>query len=1456
MTQAEPGCGAAAATPVDSPRSHLHDRSPPMQPLVRKMDSTPELLQPFVKQSFPVRSIVAFGFGPPLEFAGADTPDAARALAGAAPDTDLLLVPPDCLREMLASSAAAFRFRAVAVLWPRATEDQGGGEPWKLQRSLFDRGLVAIGTAHVADGTAHCFLASDAIRAADRLGGAARGRVSFATLGHNVRFANQLFQYAYAKLYALRHGLTAAIPDWEGRQLFGLDDPSCDGPMLPTLAFAGFSDEDLQLWDWEAPPIDVDLKGYFQETPACWKPHRPLLRQLFQPAVAGRQAIDAWHHRVTDAGQRTLVAIHVRRGDYRRLALDLPWFRLVPEAWYLDWLRALWPTLRNPLLFVATDEPDAIRPLFREFETVAAAFGAPADALPEHVRDFEVLRRADCLALCNSSYSRMAAMLAPSTQKCFAPSFQEARFLPYEPWIDPAFWDRFAGSRRSMALAGDAHREPGETLADGAAPAPREVPVTILFDVSDLVLYLIDHATLSGIQRVHCELLRNLLDIPHPGSIRLVVLNHGDEFGAIDTPAFLAILGAVGSGSGTRAAVVSALRGLLGRAVACHAWPRDVFLTVGAFWAVHGMGRLLQQLKAAGVIVGTLIHDVLPIEAPEYFEVGMTRRFVKGVVEILTFADFIFTTSEYNRAALSRVMDARGFARVPVRVLPLAREHAHAAPVEAAVSQRVQDILDADYVLCVGTIEVRKNPAYLLHVWKLMVQAGRPDIPTLVFAGRSGWLVRDFLDQLAACDYLGGRIAIVHTATDVELDLLYRHCLLTMFPSFAEGWGLPVGESLAHGKICLCSATGGIPEAGGVAADYIDPYNARDGLAQLTRYLDAPGLRHRREREIAAQFAARSWRSVAGDFLGATRTLAREVPAVDGTPAIRLPAGQFLPITRAVTEIPLDAIGGALSAELACISGWHPPESIGVRAAGPDAVLRFRADAPAGAGIVLVLRLATRGHAFRVRIRSGSGAETEVPLAAGRESVASLSCLVEAGSIVTAQLSAAGTVGAEREPLVARDWVLKGMLYFEPRRLTAASALQMQRGQPMPSSGAAPSLPRAERPVRTKSGARPAHVPLPPSATMDESRRAASFGEFLRAPDSWWPTGGVSRLDVPLFADDADRRAFVAGCATGPHAAGVGKDGIRLTRRSDVYVSMARFSEGSVFDRSGVWRALGYLQGAPRGSAPWLSEAEDGLGLDARALAAAPFLDASCLVFYNGNLQNYYHWLAEGLLGLDILTEAMGPDADVQIALPRSMDIAAAFDHRPSLGAVGLDGPRVFEVAADLVRVREAIWIDSDLVQTMPATYLRRFQQRVATRYAGRRGPRGKRLLVARKGPTRTIANLGEVQAALSGYGFETVHLEGMSMAEQILLFQSAAFIVGPHGAGLANLLFCEPGTRVVELMPDAEFRPFFWLISAKLELVHGLQFCRTTEGEGFQGALRVDVAKLSRLVRAVDAGT
>ena len=259
-------------------------------------------------------------------------------------------------------------------------------------------------------------------------------------------------------------------------------------------------------------------------------------------------------------------------------------------------------------------------------------------------------------------------------------------------------------------------------------------------------------------------------------------------------------------------------------------------------------------------------------------------------------------------------------------------------------------------------------------------------------------------------------------------------------------------------------------------------------------------------------------------------------------------------------------------------------------------------------------------------------------------------------------------------------------------------------------------------------------------------------------------------------------------------------------------------------------------------------------GSSEQAIAAAPRYDKSCLVFYNGNLHNYYHWTVEGLLPLSILSQAFGPDQNLHIALPRSRFVNAVFDHRETLRAVGLDGYDITEIAVDLIKVREAVWVESEVIQSMPALYLKAFQKKVSAIHAGSRLRKKRRLLVARKGPTRMIHNLRQVSAFCFRHGFETVYLEGMSVVDQIVLFQNAEFIVGAHGAGLANLLYCDPGTKVIELMPSAELRPFFWLISEKLGLVHGMLFCGGARGTGFQASVNVDVDKLEALYRMVDA--
>ncbi|MEW9669189.1 DUF563 domain-containing protein [Ammoniphilus sp. 3BR4] len=95
-----------------------------------------------------------------------------------------------------------------------------------------------------------------------------------------------------------------------------------------------------------------------------------------------------------------------------------------------------------------------------------------------------------------------------------------------------------------------------------------------------------------------------------------------------------------------------------------------------------------------------------------------------------------------------------------------------------------------------------------------------------------------------------------------------------------------------------------------------------------------------------------------------------------------------------------------------------------------------------------------------------------------------------------------------------------------------------------------------------------------------------------------------------------------------------------------------------------------------------------------------------------------------------------------------------------------------------------------------------------------------KRIYVSRKNASvRKILNEDQVIGVLEEYGFRTVYLEKMTVAEQIGLFSSSSAVIAPHGAGLTNLVFCHKGTKVIETFPRDFVPEYYWKISALMNL-------------------------------------
>jgi glycosyltransferase involved in cell wall biosynthesis len=273
------------------------------------------------------------------------------------------------------------------------------------------------------------------------------------------------------------------------------------------------------------------------------------------------------------------------------------------------------------------------------------------------------------------------------------------------------------------------------------------------------------------------------------------------------------------------------------------------------------------------VSFSALVYDMIPVENEDLVERHHTAKFRTWLADIVPVADALLTISNHSRQALFRFAAAARWPMPRVDVirlggewsaLPAARPHAlRAEPGRERARRPVRppaQQLPEHYVLFVSTIEIRKNHRFLVRAWRRLIERhGAGAVPVLVFAGQVGWMVDDLLADLDASGWLDGAIEHRPGLCDDELDRVYEGCLFTVFPSLAEGCGLPVAESLAHGKFCLASNSTSIPEVGGDLIDYFDPADEDDAIAKIERVLFEPGYLAHKEARLRARYQPSTW---------------------------------------------------------------------------------------------------------------------------------------------------------------------------------------------------------------------------------------------------------------------------------------------------------------------------------------------------------------------------------------------------------------------------------------------------------------------------------------------------------------------------------------------------------------------------------------------------------------------
>jgi len=257
-----------------------------------------------------------------------------------------------------------------------------------------------------------------------------------------------------------------------------------------------------------------------------------------------------------------------------------------------------------------------------------------------------------------------------------------------------------------------------------------------------------------------------------------------------------------------------------------------------------------------GVKIGHLVHDMVPLVVPHVCHDFVTKAikdyftvitpFIDVLVSISknTESDFFTYFGEYAKPTIERVIIRHG------------EDFTKGNDSKPAIIGNLND-----FVLCVGTLEIRKNHLLLYQSYKLAAQQGI-ELPPLVIVGREGWLTEQTMKLIRDDPEVKDKILLAGPVSDAELAWLYKHCSFTTLAALYEGWGLQVAESLYYGKVCAVSNAGPLPEVGGDLNVYFSPYNTQECLNALQNLANKT-TRKILEAKIKKEYKPTTWHDAA-----------------------------------------------------------------------------------------------------------------------------------------------------------------------------------------------------------------------------------------------------------------------------------------------------------------------------------------------------------------------------------------------------------------------------------------------------------------------------------------------------------------------------------------------------------------------------------------------------------------
>lgn len=287
----------------------------------------------------------------------------------------------------------------------------------------------------------------------------------------------------------------------------------------------------------------------------------------------------------------------------------------------------------------------------------------------------------------------------------------------------------------------------------------------------------------------------------------------------------------------------------------------DILLIPGAFW-IYPIEHIKELKQRTNIGIFGIMYDLVPLVVPQFTAKvtidGFGKRF-EGALEVF---DGWFAISKNTKKDMLEEARKKNITLEESSIVVIKLGGDAVYPGNEAAKPISSGLRPDEFSLFVSTIEARKNQFLVYQAVKRLQEKSTKHLP-VVLVGKRGWLSNDFIYILQNDTSLEGKIIWLEKIDDRGLRWLYRNCAFTIYPSFYEGWGLPVAESLAYGKPCIAANTASIPEIAGDLIEYFSPHSA-DQLATLMDKMSNDNKHFKEAVAKAKNYNSTTWQETAG----------------------------------------------------------------------------------------------------------------------------------------------------------------------------------------------------------------------------------------------------------------------------------------------------------------------------------------------------------------------------------------------------------------------------------------------------------------------------------------------------------------------------------------------------------------------------------------------------------------